>query len=233
MPDTWTNEEFRQILTGEHPGLAKFRNQPQAHPVVAALQALQRPVRRAGWCGHEAPRLRPVPRQPGHLPELHQPVPQDRRQRGGDPGHAPVRRHPRVHGYRRAAQPDRLPRLPGALLPPRPAAILDHGGIVDKLVGDEIIGLFFGEILDLELMTGHISNPGTPNLLSAITIGSFRDLGYVVNDAVADSFTFLTALQGTPSLLGAAQLREGVLPYPIIVIDRRGRHVATVPRNFK
>ena len=64
-------------------------------------------------------------------------------------------------------------------------------------------------------MTGHISAAGTPNSLSAITIASFRDLGYVVNDAVADSFTFLTALQGAPSLLGAAQLRRGSCPTPL------------------
>jgi hypothetical protein len=85
-----------------------------------------------------------------------------------------------------------------------------------------------------ELMTGFISNSGTANPLSAFTITQFRDLGYVVNDAVADPFTFLASLQaapGLPSLAGGFQLNEAPLLDPIIVIDRQGRRVARVPRR--
>ena len=42
--------------------------------------------------------------------------------------------------------PTGIPRLPRALLPIGSTAILDNGGLVDKLVGDEVIGLFFGGI---------------------------------------------------------------------------------------
>ncbi|HEV8198370.1 MAG TPA: leishmanolysin-related zinc metalloendopeptidase [Gemmatimonadales bacterium] len=91
-------------------------------------------------------------------------------------------------------------------------------------------------ILRTELMTGFISPPGTPNPLSAITIASFRDLGYVVNDAVGDPFTFLASLLGAPApsfQSGGFQLNEQPMTFPIIVIDRQGRTVARVPRVFK
>lgn len=89
--------------------------------------------------------------------------------------------------------------------------------------------------VDNELMTGFIDNGVNP--LSAFTATSFRDLGYVVNDAVTDPFTFLASLQAAPSWLpsfgGGFQLVEAPLTEPIIVIDRRGRRVATVARFLK
>ncbi|HEU5219792.1 MAG TPA: leishmanolysin-related zinc metalloendopeptidase [Gemmatimonadales bacterium] len=89
-----------------------------------------------------------------------------------------------------------------------------------------------------ELMTGFISNPGVPNPLSAFTAASFRDLGYIVNDAVTDEFTFQASLQAVPQLImptfgSGFQLREAAMTDPIIVIDRRGRRVATVSRFFQ
>ena len=86
------------------------------------------------------------PGNPADLPELHLRVPQEGHDRSGDPDHAPVRRHPRLDGARRAAHADGVPRLPGALLRLGSKAILEHSGLVDKLVGDEIIGLFFGGV---------------------------------------------------------------------------------------
>jgi hypothetical protein len=91
-------------------------------------------------------------------------------------------------------------------------------------------------LLNRELMTGFISAPGTSNPLSAITIASFRDLGYVVNDAVGDPFTFLASLLGAPApsfQSGGFHLNEQPMTFPIIVIDRQGRTVARVPRVFK
>ena len=87
-----------------------------------------------------------------------------------------------------------------------------------------------------ELMTGFINNGVNP--LSAFTATSFRDLGYVVNDAVTDPFTFQASLQAAPPPLlpsfgGGFQLIEGTLTDPIIVIDRRGRRVARVARTLK
>jgi|KBSSwiStaDraftv2_1062776.scaffolds.fasta_scaffold15009_4 leishmanolysin len=85
-------------------------------------------------------------------------------------------------------------------------------------------------ILTNELMTGFISPSGTPNPLSAITAAAFRDMGYVVNDAPSDPFTFQASLQAM--LAGPAfELREAALVDPILVIDRRGRVVRRVERQ--
>lgn len=84
-----------------------------------------------------------------------------------------------------------------------------------------------------ELMTGFL-NAGV-NPLSAFTAASFRDLGYIVNDAVTDSFDFQAFLQAAApplqSFISGFNLIEGKLTAPIIVIDKRGRTVARVPRQ--
>jgi len=77
-----------------------------------------------------------------------------------------------------------------------------------------------------ELMTGSISLGNSP--LSAFSLASLRDLGYIVNDAVADSFTFQPQLLG--GFGGEIILREEALKGPIIVIDRRGRETGRIPR---
>jgi class 3 adenylate cyclase len=65
---------------------------------------------------------------------------------GRDPDHAAVLRHPRLDSHRRRLRPadfhtflDRFYRLASD-------SIVAHDGIVDKIVGDEVIGLFFGGI---------------------------------------------------------------------------------------
>ncbi len=83
-----------------------------------------------------------------------------------------------------------------------------------------------------ELMTGFLSAGGaTP--LSAMTVQSLRDIGYVVNDAGADAYSFQAFLQGLA--LSRMQLVEdpSLLQGPITVIDRRGRTVARIPRPLK
>lgn len=85
-------------------------------------------------------------------------------------------------------------------------------------------------ILTNELMTGFISPSGTPNPLSAITATAFRDMGYVVNDAPSDPFTFQASLQAM--LSGPSfELREARIMEPILVIDRQGRVVRRVQRQ--
>lgn len=79
-----------------------------------------------------------------------------------------------------------------------------------------------------ELMTGFID---AQNFLSAITTASLADMGYVVDDALSDPFTF-----------GAALLRFGIargvelpmVPFsePISVVDRYGRPIGTIPRTL-
>ena len=79
-----------------------------------------------------------------------------------------------------------------------------------------------------ELMTGFLNSGSNP--LSAVTVDHFRDLGYVVNDALADAYTLPTALRaafGAPSL----QLVEGKVPGDMIVINRQGHAVARIPRR--
>ena len=78
-----------------------------------------------------------------------------------------------------------------------------------------------------ELMTGFLNQGVNP--LSAFTAASFRDLGYVVNDAVSEQFTFQAFLQSV--LQPSFQLVEGKLPGPILVIDRRGRVIRRVERQ--
>lgn len=79
-----------------------------------------------------------------------------------------------------------------------------------------------------ELMTGFL-NSGVQNPLSAITVGSLRDQGYVVNDAAADAYSLPAALQALA--LPAVALLETPLPGLIEVIDSRGRIVRRMPRQ--
>jgi hypothetical protein len=78
-----------------------------------------------------------------------------------------------------------------------------------------------------ELMTGFLNQGVNP--LSAFTAASFRDLGYVVNDAVSEQFTFQAFLQAV--LQPSFRIVEGKLPGPILVIDRRGRVLRRVERQ--
>jgi len=81
---------------------------------------------------------------------------------------------------------------------------------------------------DNELMTGFND---AQNFLSAITTASLADMGYVVDDALSDPFTF-----------GAALLRLGVsrgveyrmVPFsePIWVVNRYGRPIGRIPRTL-
>lgn len=79
-----------------------------------------------------------------------------------------------------------------------------------------------------ELMTGSISLGNSP--LSAFSLASLRDLGYVVNDAVADPFTFQPQLFG--GFGGEIRLVEEPIKGPIIVIDRHGKERGRLPRLY-
>jgi leishmanolysin len=80
-----------------------------------------------------------------------------------------------------------------------------------------------------ELMTGWL-NAGT-NPLSALTIAQFRDLGYEVNDALGESYSFAAMLQAGGN--APLPLIEGKLTMPLIVIDRTGYAVRRVERIYK
>ena len=67
-------------------------------------------------------------------------------------------------------------------------------------------GIPQGATFDAELMTGFVEAPGVPTPLSAMTIQSLADLGYIVNLNVADLFTVPAPLasRGTTSGLRAS-----------------------------
>jgi hypothetical protein len=77
-----------------------------------------------------------------------------------------------------------------------------------------------------ELMTGFLNQGLNP--LSTFTIGSLRDMGYVVNDAVADEFQLLPLLRAAPG--AEVELREVPLADDILVI-KRGRVIRSLPRR--
>jgi hypothetical protein len=76
-----------------------------------------------------------------------------------------------------------------------------------------------------ELMTGFLDNGENP--LSIFSIASLRDIGYVVNDAVADDLLLLPLLRAAPG--APLQLREVPLTGDILVV-RGGRVVRTIHR---
>jgi hypothetical protein len=80
-----------------------------------------------------------------------------------------------------------------------------------------------------ELMTGWLNAGSNP--LSALTIAQFRDLGYVVNDALGDGYSFAAAIRAAGS--EPLQLNEGRLTMPLIVINRAGNLVGRIQRIFK
>jgi adhesin/invasin len=74
-------------------------------------------------------------------------------------------------------------------------------------------------ILGNELMTGFISGPNNP--LSAITVRSFQDMGYVVNVAAADPYTM-----ASPFTIGPPDRREPIgeeILQPRFVLEADGR----------
>lgn len=83
-----------------------------------------------------------------------------------------------------------------------------------------------------EIMTGTISLPGVANPLSAMSVQQFRDLGYVVNDAPTDTYTFQALIQAAGTPVGI-QFSETQLKGPVVVINRNGRVIGRVPRPFR
>jgi hypothetical protein len=73
-------------------------------------------------------------------------------------------------------------------------------------------------------MTSRLDQP--PNPISSMTVGSLADLGFVVNTADNDSYTFpgasLLAIKSSSSLLGAANLRWERVLQPRFIFERNG-----------
>jgi hypothetical protein len=82
-------------------------------------------------------------------------------------------------------------------------------------------------VMDNELMTGFINDGANP--LSAITVSSLADQGYLVNPAGADAFSLSLGLRA-PGPRRAFQLHDDVLRLPVRRLDAAGRVVGEMPR---
>ena len=125
--------------------MARFRNWSGISPPRRAASCAWPRSRASGARSFDAS-ASSLSGQSGDLHELHQGLPQEGADRGGDPGQPPLRRRPRLDRDRRGHATCGVPRLSRRFYRIGSEVILGHDGLVDKLVGDEIIGLFFGGI---------------------------------------------------------------------------------------
>lgn len=71
---------------------------------------------------------------------------------------------------------------------------------------------------------------GPQGILSAISVTSLADLGYTVDDALAEPFTFGFGVSLRADPTPGQRMQESALSGPIAILDRNGRVVRTVPR---
>ena len=83
-------------------------------------------------------------------------------------------------------------------------------------------------VLDHELMTPY-QNGGIPDPLSAITIQSLADLGYVVNVSVAEPYRLPGVAADVVGRANRIPYGDDILRGPIIVVDPGGRVVRVIP----
>jgi hypothetical protein len=79
-----------------------------------------------------------------------------------------------------------------------------------------------------ELMTGFF-NGGVTNPLSAVTATSMRDMGYTVDDSRADAYQLSLAM-GNLAAGAVGDWREQLAPWPVLVVDDRGRTLRAIRR---
>lgn len=111
---------------------------------------------------------------------------------------------------------------PGTTFTGTPVPVENTGG------GGTIYVHWRKSVFGNEILTGILSDGATP--LSAVSVQQFKDLGYTVNDAAADFFTFQAHLLGGFEPAGMP-IVEGSITGPIIVINRQGGVVARIPRK--
>lgn len=81
-----------------------------------------------------------------------------------------------------------------------------------------------------EIMTGFF-NANVANPLSAVTTASMRDLGYVVDDSRSDAYLLSLAFGALVAGDGAGvEWREQLAPWPVRVVDDRGRTLRSLAR---
>ena len=82
-------------------------------------------------------------------------------------------------------------------------------------------------VFDDELMTGFL-DPGRPEPLSAITIASFADQGYTVNQNAADSYTLPLGAARVAGSHRRIELVDDIAHTPIRLIAPNGRVTRTL-----
>ncbi len=83
--------------------------------------------------------------------------------------------------------------------------------------------------LATELMTPYFSTLATFKPLSAITIGAVDDLGYTVDDSMAEAYSLPSGIAaGDKPAEGLIDLSNDVISRPIQVLDERGRVVRVI-----
>ena len=138
-----SDDEFRAILTGEIPGrlvsatLRRVPSSPRCKLCAAPFEGVGGAV-----FGTSASAASP---ESGHLRTASR-TSARRVDRSGDPGQPAVRRCSGVDRIAESMRPTEFRGLPRRVLPDRLKVILGYDGLVDKLVGDEVIGLFFGGV---------------------------------------------------------------------------------------
>src|SRR4029453_939066 len=119
----------------------------QTNPVLSALQVVRSPVRRAGWPRLQARGVPAILRQSSSLYKMHNRPSQTPVDGRGDPDHPAVLRYPRLDSHGRTNAPCNFHAFLDRFYQLASDSIVAHDGMVDKVVGDEVIGLFFGGII--------------------------------------------------------------------------------------
>ena len=146
MSQRTPDDEFRRVLTGEDPGWARFRNVVRHFPASPRCKLCLSPFEGIGGAVF---RQVGFARYPGN-PAICSNCIKDFRKKGLTGAEIPVSLlFADVRGSTGIAEGMRPPSFAASSTRSTGSGsdvILGHDGLVDKLVGDEIIGLFFGGI---------------------------------------------------------------------------------------
>jgi adenylate cyclase len=223
MPDEPPQEEFRQVLTGEHAGLTRMRVRFKHLPSDPRCKLCWAPF---GGPGGAVVRHLGFGRFPGN-PAICQNCITQFRKMGMTGAEIPVTllfvdiRGSTALGER--LTPTEFRDYLARFYRLGSKAILDHDGLIDKLVGDEIIGLFFGGVsgpqharagldaaIDLMSLAGRQdATPQGPIMAGGALHTGAAFVGPTGPEGVVDDFTSLgDAVNTTARLASAAAAGE-------------------------
>ena len=225
MTQAEPDDEFRRVLTGEDPGMARFRNVVRHFPASPRCKLCLSPFEGLGGAVF---RRVGFGRFPGN-PAMCSNCIKDFRKKGLTGAEIPVSLlFADVRGSTGIAEgmrPAEFRAFLDGFYRAGSEVILDHDGLVDKLVGDEIIGLFFGGISGprhvnaaIEAAIELVRRVGQPDAspLGPIPIGAGVHTGeaYVGTTGPAgavDDFTALGDVVNTTARLASTAARGELL----------------------